>query len=190
MANESRSLQDGCLQFSRYEPSPALAPYVRNYWTGRSDQCLGTPIEQRIVPDGCIDIVVCRTDPTTSFSTRIVGTMTRPLVDTLQGTVDFLGIRFSPGGFSCFFDRPASDFTDQLVPLENLSGASILSRYIAQAPDMAEVLMHLETFLQQKCHNDPWDVHLADVFSGIETSEWMSTLAQFAQQAHCSERQL
>ena len=190
MAKDTRSLQDACLHFSRYQPSPALAPYVRNYWTGRSNQCLGTPIEQRVVPDACIDIVVCRTDPTASFSARIVGTMTRPLVDTLQGTVDFLGIRFSPGGFSRFFNRPAADFTDQLIPLEKLSGTSVLSRTIAQAPDMTEVLIHLETFLLQKRRNDLWDVHLADVFSGIETSEWMSTLAQFAKQAHCSERQL
>jgi len=190
MAKETRSLQDACLHFSRHQPTPALAPYVRNYWTGRSNQCLGTPIEQRVVPDGCIDIVVCRTDPTASFSTRIVGTMTRPLVDTLQGTVDFLGIRFSPGGFSHFFDQPAADFTDQLIPLEKLSGTSVLSRTIAQTPHMTEVLLHLETFLQQKRLNDPCDVHLAEVFSGIETSAWMSTLAQFAQQAHCSERQL
>ena len=190
MAKESHSLQDACLQFCRYPPSPALTPYVRNYCTGRSNGRLRTPIEQRVVPDGCIDNVVCRANPTASFSTRIVGTMTRPLVDTLQGTVDFLGIRFSPGGFSRFFNRPAADFTDQLIPLEKLSGASVLSRTIAQTPDMTEVFLHLETFLLQKRHDALGDIHLADVFSGIETSEWMSTLAQFAQQAHCSERQL
>jgi len=66
MAKDSLSSQGSPLAFSRRPAHPALAPYVRNYWRAVSSRHLDTPIQHRIVPDGCIDIVISRQSITQS----------------------------------------------------------------------------------------------------------------------------
>ncbi len=41
-------------QYREYAPSPALAPYIRCYWTAEE----GTIVEGTVIPDTCADIIV------------------------------------------------------------------------------------------------------------------------------------
>src|SRR6185312_4956861 len=92
-------------------PCMALSPFIDAFWTvtgaNKADQT------DRILPDGCVDIIF-NTGPafiTEQGRTRmcsdeayLVGTMTR-FKDMIRppGT-QLYGIRFKPGGFTCFYD--------------------------------------------------------------------------------------
>ena len=174
--------------FRSFQPPALLKPAVRNYWTARGT--LEANRELRVIPDGCIDIVVSRNSSTASFTARIVGTMTRPLMETKKGFLEYLGVRFNPGGFSQFFPCSASEFTDRLVPLENLSGCSSLHRQINQTENLPEVLEHLETYLMDHYRQGSQDTELANLFAEIESSRWDGRLSDFVAIANYSERQL
>ena len=115
---------DGTLQRARrmlpfdyqeFPPSPALAGHVRCYWRGVSHLAPGeAPPPQRVLPDGCTDIVLHLADDGRALrSVDVVGTMTRPLLLTLDTPAEHLGIRFHPGCAAAFFGVPAGELTDR-----------------------------------------------------------------------------
>jgi len=83
---------------------------------------LKEPILHRIVPDGCADIIFDLNEHSYRGIASIVGTMTKPIFAKLKGRVNYLAIRFSPGGFLHFFDSAMYNFTDLIIPLEIISG--------------------------------------------------------------------
>jgi AraC-like DNA-binding protein len=91
-------------------PSAALRPWVECFWTNRDD---ALPGEQRILPDGCADLVF---DLRGGEST-VVGTMTKPLFLPESGRSDFFGVRFRPGRAAAFLRMPLAEITDARVPL-------------------------------------------------------------------------
>jgi AraC-like DNA-binding protein len=52
----------------------------------------------------------------------VIGTMTRPLIFTTTGPVDFFGVRFRPGGLSRFVSLDAAEVIDARVDLANFWG--------------------------------------------------------------------
>ena len=80
----------GLLRLCRYHPSPQLSPFVRNYWTIQPSQRCHTPLRQRIVPDGCIDLLFVRRGPTENFAGFVVGTMTAPIFEKLTAGSEYL----------------------------------------------------------------------------------------------------
>lgn len=82
---------------------------------------------QKIVPDGCAELIVHLRDPFLRLVPRgtlvqprsfFVGQMTRPLLLQAGRRVRTLGIRFRPGGARPFLRAPLHEFTDAMVPLE------------------------------------------------------------------------
>jgi len=95
-------------------PSPALQPWVECFWT-RIDE--GSSGEQRVLPDGCADLLF----DLTCGESSVVGTMTRPLVlPPGSERIDFLGVRFHPGRAAAFLRMPLAEITDARVPLHDL----------------------------------------------------------------------
>jgi AraC-like DNA-binding protein len=82
---------------------------------------LKEPILHRVIPDGCIDIIFDLNGHSYGKAASIVGTMTKSIFAELKDQVNFLAIRFLPGGFLHFFDIPTYHFTDQIIPLEMIS---------------------------------------------------------------------
>jgi len=87
-----------------------------------SDANLEKTIPHRVIPDGCVDIIFDLNGHSYGDAGAIVGTMTKPIFAELQGRVNYIAIRFLPGGSLHFLDNPMCDFTDQIVPLEPMSG--------------------------------------------------------------------
>jgi len=101
------------VSYTEITPTAALRPWIECFWTVRND---GSSSEQRILPDGCADLVFDLTEG----SSEAVGTMTRPIVVPAQAGGEFLGVRFRPGRAAAFLRVPLAEITDARVPLREL----------------------------------------------------------------------
>lgn len=126
------------IPYLEYPPHPALAPYVACYWCITSPM----PLVNRILPDGCTDMVV--TD-----NIKFVGAMRHAFVSQLIPDEVTVGVRFKPGGSAAFFRLPLHELTDDEVPLPDLWGrcAHDLTEQIALTTNPRVKIAHLEAAL-------------------------------------------
>lgn len=98
------------MSYRQYEPCPALKSYVDAYWTIKTAKV--SPRINRILPDGCVDIIYNAGDDFVDLSEKrimknegvyLVGTMTEYLDTMSQDFSNLIGIRFKPLGFASFF---------------------------------------------------------------------------------------
>jgi AraC-like DNA-binding protein len=103
------------MAYREYQPHPALRPFVDRFWT----RTLGkAPGELRVLPDGCMDVMV-NLDRGTAYA---VGAMTRPLVIPARSGPGgrLVAVRFRPGAAGPFLRVAAHQLTDQRVAAEGL----------------------------------------------------------------------
>lgn len=98
--------------YREYRPGPELADIVECIWTANGERSL--PF--RILPDGCMDIVFDFTAPPDRGGS-VIGAMRRVRLAAPQQRVDFLGVRFRPGGMTACFRLDAAPFTDKRIDL-------------------------------------------------------------------------
>lgn len=178
------------LQFRRFYPGPRVSAFVRNFWALRIHTDARVPKPLRIVPDGCIDIVFGRAGPTDDYKGRVAGMMTRPIIEELSGHVDFLGVRFAPGGFGHFFTVPPGELTDQVVPLESLSTSLATAMRLSDADSIREQLALLEADLVQRLRPGRDDSALARILATIRANKGDVAITQLARAAGWSPRHL
>jgi AraC-like DNA-binding protein len=184
---EASSVRPGQSRFGRYRPGPHLSPFVRNYWTF---QATGACRRQRVIPDGCIDILFVRHSPTEDLRAFVVGTMTRPIFEDLTAHAEYLGVRFAPGGFGHFFRTPARELTDRIVPWGSLSAPSALVERVANAPDIRMRLCILEEVLEQQLLSEEPEPILAAVLRAIGAARGVVSVGRLAHLAGWSPRHL
>lgn len=136
-----------------------LSTTIECYWLleGQSTPPSGQP--ERILPDGCIELIVNLSDRFLEHrdddgvavqpSRFVAGQMTRPVLVVPTGRIRVFGIRFVPGGTIPYFDGPASELTNLIVALDD--AASDLSRAFASRLDPvglpAELVAQTEAIL-------------------------------------------
>jgi len=96
---------------------PSLADFVECFWTRDVAPSRATGAVQRILPDGCVDFVV---EIGANPNPIAVGTMTRPLLLGGSAPHEFIGVRFKPGRAYTMLGIPASELTDDRVPLSDI----------------------------------------------------------------------
>jgi AraC-like DNA-binding protein len=122
-------------------PELCLRPFVDRFWVQTSAGAGGaggvgiagiggfgdagaagvaTPRSHRVLPDGCIDVLVHLGD---DGATEIVGTMTSAIV-VPGGPSEVAAVRFKPGGAAPLLGLPVAELTDRSVPLADLASAS------------------------------------------------------------------
>ena len=118
----------------QFPPPFALAPYVDAFWSRSGASPAAAGGLDRILPDGCLDIVV---GPRRAV---VVGAMTRPALVPAATGDPMVGVRFRPGMATAFLRIPAAALTDDRAPLEAVwpDGAEVAD-YVgsAAAPDQA-----------------------------------------------------
>lgn len=129
-------------------PPPALRPFVDRFWVGGSDTAVLDPAPKRILPDGCIDVLV---DVGRARSARVVGTMTRAAVFSNAAHVSVAAVRFKPGGAAPFLRLMAHELTDRVVSVEEL-GLRWLDACEQSLPNASAVLDALERGLLTRLH--------------------------------------
>jgi len=183
-------MQPASLEFYRYAPSQRLKPYVRNIWVIRCGGAISSPRRHRVVPDGCIDLIFMRRSPTEDYRASVVGTMTRPIVEELLSQMDYIGIRFAPGGFRHFFGLPPSELTDRIVPVNDLWSQSGLSERLASCRDLTACLMNLEDELARRFRPEERDLLPPGVLETISACQGNITMSQLGHVAGWSPRHL
>jgi AraC-like DNA-binding protein len=93
-------------------PPPVLAPFVDRFWYRAAEESAGPDVDHRVLPDGCLDIVV---GPRHAI---VVGAMTRPILVPPAAGAGLLGVRFRPGMATAFLHLAAAALTDDRAPLE------------------------------------------------------------------------
>ena len=115
------------MRYRELQPSPVLEPYVRCYWTLDAAGPGGPP--QRVLPDGCVEIVINLGEPFQRFTQAacperqpgllLVGPTTRHMTIAPMGAIRLVGIRFRPGGASPFLDVAPHEIRDAAPALDD-----------------------------------------------------------------------
>jgi len=120
------------MQYSEFHPDSPLSSFVECVWTLTSSTPSAEPQVERILPDGCVELILNfgsrftqHTESHHQLQPRnfVVGQMTGPVLISPAEAVDLLGIRFHPGGAYPFLRVPMNAITDQLIELGSLSKA-------------------------------------------------------------------
>jgi len=108
--------------YREYAPPPALQEFLICTWTLET-RAGGQPHQQRVLPDGCSDIVWFGEAPPV-----VVGPMTRPVLAMTDAGSKLVGLRFRPEVASRVLGIPAHELTDRDVPLDELWKRSAIDR--------------------------------------------------------------
>jgi hypothetical protein len=132
-----------------HTPPAVLAPFVDCIWTLRSQAPLDAPVRNRVLPDGCVDIIFdfgqhsARATTEPRLRSYLVGAMTRAVTVDQAGRVDMLAVRFRPGGASAFLRVPLGEVTDHAVDVDALGERWGAPASRIHAADSAEERMAL-----------------------------------------------
>lgn len=191
------------VRFRDYPVHPALAPFVKCVWSLESDHPVHDAPRERILPDGCVELVFHFHDPfRTCFAGRdgalqprsfVVGQMKRFVEIQPAGRIGIFAVRFHVRGAYRFFHRPLSDATDRDVELEAVwgKGARELTERIALARGMAARVRLVESALLALWREgDRHDCTIDRCLQRIETTDGQVNIAQLAPEMGVSRRQL
>lgn len=147
------------MQYQVFQPSPTLQG-IRCIWM-LSDDARPDAAPQRVVPDGCVELVLNVGDrfrhlpdggaPSLQPAALVVGDARRPMVIAPTGRVDIIGIRFEPGGAPQFLGAPMRELIDRSFDLADVRPAlyrRLLDR-IGETPGAADRLRVIEHSLSR-----------------------------------------
>jgi AraC-like DNA-binding protein len=145
------------MSYRELHPHPALRPYVDRFWLrgpdpdgsatdGATAAARAVP-PVRIMPDGCIDVLV----DVPSGAARVVGTMTRAVTYDGEPGAMLAAVRFRPGGAQPFLRVPAVELTDKVLAARDLAAGWLDVRGVVPATPRA-VIAGLERALLERLH--------------------------------------
>lgn len=144
-------------KFRIIQPSAALTPFVKHYWVLETNGPM--PVPQRIIPNGCIELVFYRKGMVSSltgskqFPRSFVGGQFIGYHDlTAAGTVNMLFVVFEPHGAKPFFRLPMNELNGRNIPVQDLGDKQLdeLTRKVMNTPDDNACIRHIENFLLQR----------------------------------------
>jgi AraC-like DNA-binding protein len=145
------------VEYREYRPPNHLAPWIECVWILQGRIASGTESEQRVLPDGCPELILHFGDRVLQNGAQqprflVAGQMDRCLLLSPRGSVDVVGVRFHPEGARAFLRHPMSLLTNRFVELEAVVG-SAGTRELEAAGDASHEQHRLEriwNFLGQR----------------------------------------
>jgi AraC-like DNA-binding protein len=148
-------------RYAEHAPSASLAEHVACLWTSVSTGQSGTPRRRhRVLPDGCMDVIVNLGDPWIELDAPsapvrerayVVGAMTRPVVVEREGRARFLGVRFRPGRAAAALGIAACELTNARIPLSDIwRDVEVFVERVAEAGSLAEQVAALDDALVKR----------------------------------------
>ncbi|MDQ6423460.1 helix-turn-helix transcriptional regulator [Paenibacillus sp. LHD-117] len=136
-----QELQHDGYRYREYAPSARLAGHVACYWTvdiqaGHGEQ------PHRILPDGCVDIIIDRRSPASRNAGFVAGLMTQYELLSFSETQSSFGIRFFSESAQSVLQVPLSSFIGHHVFLEEIWGAEglLMAEEILSADTVSEII--------------------------------------------------
>ena len=119
------------VDYAEFAPGPPLRPFVRCHWRlSASHDRSGAGVE-RIVPDGCPEIIVNRADRFRRYDATgrariqapvlLIGQFRRAITIEPTGVVDLIGVRFEPGGLHALLGVAMVELVDEDLCLSQLA---------------------------------------------------------------------
>jgi AraC-like DNA-binding protein len=187
------------MSFEEYIPSPQLRPFVNCFWHYQSAGL--KEVAERIIPDGCVEVIFHLKAPVKRYTTRkvainprmnIVGQMTAPYFVSPTGLLEMLGIRFYPHTAHHFFDIPLDEIKDEVLETSAIWGNTVeqLQDALHLAPNISEAINSLESFLVKKITIDRTDRLLAFVWNEIISKRGNLSVKELCEKTGYSRRSL
>lgn len=190
------------MNYTQYDAVEELRSFVKCYWSLEST-ANPVPERQRIVPDGCMEMIFHYGDLYQQYAADgqatlqprcfVFGQITVPLEIAPTGVSGIIAARFQPDGFFPFSSIPLPAMNDRAVPLTELFGAEGLSleEQVLQSPSNKERIQIIESFLLKKLEAE--DAILRVSRSAVEAlleSRGQNTIHELAAQLQVNRRQL
>ncbi|KIV56342.1 hypothetical protein AM501_31130 [Aneurinibacillus migulanus] len=136
---------DSNYRYREYFPSKGLESYVACYWT-IDFHAMDTNKLNRIIPDGCVDIIFDLRSPSYSKVAFVAGLMTKFEIINLSQNHFLFGIRFFSETVHYFLRNPVSSFIGNRVFLEDIWGneAIFMVEEIIAATEISEIIEKVE----------------------------------------------
>ncbi|WP_079909047.1 helix-turn-helix transcriptional regulator [Paenibacillus sp. 32352] len=178
-------------QYREYMPGKGLESYVACYWTLHTCAANYNALH-RIIPDGCVDIIMDLQATSTSKGAFVVGIMTNYETMTLSAPTSMFGIRFYSDKVSRLLRYPVSELTGNPVLLTDLWGrkGEIFVDEVHSSEGISEIIEQVESILQTWLLNlDDSSHSLLPTFMQYIYANRGSTTVQALADQHCySER--
>lgn len=187
--------------YREHIPGPELAPYVECFWELRNDAHDEHAPPERILPDGCFELVLnfgevfkrFHPDGTVELQPKalMVGQMTRHVMIKPTGRIDLLGVRFHPGGAFPFFRFPQNEMTDRIFDIDAIVPFSTIFSELLNHPSTSDRIKIIETWLCTAFRSGKNDLRLTQwATQTILAHNGVVHLKSFQQTLGVSERQL
>jgi AraC-like DNA-binding protein len=177
------------MSYREFQPHQALTPYIDAYWVIKTEKV--SPTVNRIMPDGCVDIIINSGSDFLSESgaftmksdtAYLVGTMTLFKDTVRRDNTHLIGIRFKPLGFPTFYKFSALDeITNTTVEFEK-----------RLAPEFyelnSETFVVLDQFFLRRILTS--NLFLPKLLSDVKTRKGIITVHELAKNNVISGRQL
>jgi len=184
-------------------PNPQLAKHVECFWLLESR---GQPREvapERIMPDGCIELIFNLADPfkryhangviETQPQTLVAGQMRSYALIEPTGRVKLFGVRFHPGGAFPFLRFPVCELTDSIINFENVLSrlGKELAEKVQRARSSRERIAVIEAaFLARLTQFEAADQLIDTVVNLMVRRNGLISIERLQQHSNLSGRQL
>ncbi len=130
--------------YGRFWPDDDLAPFVEHLWTVEWD--LEAPTQSEVLAHPSVQLVV------EEGRSAVAGVFTARFVRRFEGRGRVLAVKFLPGGFRAFFDRPVSALADRQATLAEVFGAAAaeLEPLALAAPTLDAAFAVIQKFLRAR----------------------------------------
>lgn len=174
-------------RLARYLPSPELAPFLDHYWVVEWD-LRGKPAHvQRTLPYPCVNLVF------DAGRTAVFGVPTGAFDYVVEDAGKVLGLRFRPGAFRAFCDRPGHALADQVLPVESVFpwGGIAAELSVLGAPDDAGMVAAASSLLSASLPQpDPQVERIAAILRIAEQAPGLTQVGDLAASAGIGMRAL
>lgn len=147
------------MNYQTFQPLAEINSLVKCYWS-LEVSAEPTPQKQRIVPDGCMEMIFILGDDIKRYTSEnefiiqpraiVVGQITEPFIIQPTGVVNCFGVRFYPYGFAHFIKSPLKELENKETPIVQLFdeiGANELEQNIIAATSNEQRVEIVEKFL-------------------------------------------
>jgi AraC-like DNA-binding protein len=128
----TQSLPAGKLRHTRRNPSPEVAHWIAHYWIIRWDLRGGKSQVAESLPHPNIHLIF------ENGTSVVSGVHTCKFSRVLEGQRQVFGVKFRPGGFRPFLDRPVSKLADRIVPANRIFGKDLCTLEAIALSDCGE----------------------------------------------------
>lgn len=139
------------LQYQEFVPHPELRSRIHCYWQITSTDEPLEPFIYRVIPDGCVDLLMNVVDYEGAL---IASTMREPAYVPFAGKTGYVGVRFLPGCAGLFLDVPLPDLLDTMAFIQDtrIVRDTMLETRLFEATDMTSRCQQLDAHFLKRLH--------------------------------------